>query len=83
MPWPPVLGRQYVGGSAAGSTKRTYESGHRSYRTFRRLMKCMEFSESNDSDNHNAWVLVHLASLCCESERNLSKPISGKFAAVQ
>ena len=42
------LGVEYVGGSVAGSTRRTYESGGRSWRTFRTLMGYQEYLESSD-----------------------------------
>ena len=79
----PHLGRQYVGSSVAGSTKRTYESGRRSWRKFRRLMRCPESSESSDSDSHKTWALVEFSSWCCTSEGILANTIPGKFAAVQ
>ena len=77
------LGRQYVGGSVASSTKRTYESGRRSCRKFRRLKGGPEFLESNYSDSHKAWALIEFALWCCASERNLANTIAGKFTAVQ
>ena len=42
------LGPQLVGGSVVGSTRRTYESGDRPWRTFRRLgyQECLELRDS-------------------------------------
>ena len=65
------LGLQYVGGSVASSSKRTYESGRRSSRKFRRLGGCSEFLESSDSDSHKALVLIEFSSWCSALERNL------------
>ena len=70
------LGLEYVGGSVAGSTRRTYESGGRSWRTFRRLMGYRESLESRDSESSKAWVLIEFASWCCVSEGNLANTIS-------
>ena len=49
------LGFQSVGGSVASSTRRTYESGRRSWSTFRRLMGCQDFLASSDSEIFKAW----------------------------
>ena len=77
------LDLEYVGGSVAGSTRCTYESGGRSWRTFGRLMGYQEYLESSYSESSKAWALIDFASWCCVSEGNLANIISEKFAAVQ
>ena len=77
------IGLEYVGGSGAGSIRRTNESSGRSWRRFRRLMGYRGCSGSSGTESSTAWTLIEFASWCCLSESNLANSISGKFAAVQ
>ena len=61
------LGLEYVGGSVAGSTRRTYESCGRSWSTFRRLMGYQEYLESSDSESRKAWALSLPRGIACQN----------------
>lgn len=77
------LGRQYVGGSVASSTKCTYGSGRLCWPKFRRLRGSPDCLISSNSNSHKAWTLIEFASWCCASERDLAYTIAEDFYAVQ
>lgn len=78
------VGRQYIIGSIAPSSQRTYISAFRSWQVFRRSVdKKPVFISSSASADEKIMELVEFAAWCCAAEGNVVGTITGKIGAVK
>ena len=77
------LGREYIDLSVTRSSRRTYESGFRSWCTFRSLRGAPRYLQVEESESERMQALIAFAAGCWSSERNQVGTIWGKLTAVQ
>ena len=77
------IGVQYIRGSVAESSERTYASGFRSWTKFRGLTSAVLYFSEDTPKSDMVWALVDFAAWCCASEGNKVGTIKSKIAAVQ
>ena len=64
------VGREYIGLSVTKSSRRIYESGFRSWCTFRSLTGAPRCLQVEESESERIQALIAFAAWCCSSVRN-------------
>ena len=77
------LGLQYIRGSVAESSQRTYGAVFRSWHVFRKSIGAETFVSARVSEHEKVMALVKFAAWCCASQGNTPGTISKILSAVE
>jgi len=77
------LGLQYIPGSVAESSQRTYGAAFRSWHVFRESIGAETFVSARVSEHEKVMALVEFAPWCCASQGNTPGTVSNKVSAVK